>query len=63
MEVALQPTTPPILVKRSARTRLYDTSGLRCVTVAMLRGWLSGCVAFSVIDAETRSDITRVLLA
>ena len=47
------------LVKRYARSRLYDTHTARYVTVDDLRS----CVSFRVIDAETGDDITRVLLA
>ncbi len=53
----------PILVKRYARARLYDTAGLRYVTVDTIRDWLAGGIAVFVIDAESGEDITRVLLA
>ena len=52
-----------ILVKRYARSRLYDTVNRRYVTVEQLRGWSAQGVAFQVVDAETGEDITRVLLA
>lgn len=52
-----------ILVKRYARSRLYDTANGRYVSVDPLRRWAVDGVAFSVIDAETGSDVTRVLLA
>jgi polyhydroxyalkanoate synthesis regulator protein len=55
--------TRAILVKCFARSRLYDTTNLRYVTVAELRQWAARQVAFTVIDAETGVDITRVLLA
>ena len=51
------------LVKRYARSRLYDTQAARYVTVADLRSWMSSGIQFTVIDAETGDDITRVLLA
>ena len=52
----------PKLVKRYARSRLYDTEALRYVTVADLMLWVSKGISFVVIDAETGEDITRVLL-
>ncbi len=53
----------PILVKRYANARLYDTTGLRYVTVEMLHAWSIAGIAFSVIDAQTGEDIRRVVLA
>jgi polyhydroxyalkanoate synthesis repressor PhaR len=53
----------PKLVKRYGRARLYDTETARYVTVADLREWQARGLAFTVIDAETGQDITRVLLA
>jgi polyhydroxyalkanoate synthesis regulator protein len=53
----------PILVKRYARSRLYDTMAARYLTVATLRRWQATGVAFVVVDAETGGDVTRVLLA
>ena len=53
----------PKLVKRYARTRLYDTEALRYVAVADLMLWVSKGISFVVIDAETGENITRVLLA
>jgi polyhydroxyalkanoate synthesis regulator protein len=50
-------------VKRYARTRLYDTTNARYVSLEQLRGWAADNVAFAVIDAETGVDVTRVLLA
>jgi polyhydroxyalkanoate synthesis regulator protein len=52
-----------ILVKRYAGGRLYDTSGARYVTVAMLRQWLKRKIDFCVMDATTGGDVTRVVLA
>jgi len=54
---------PSTLVKRYARSRLYDTARRRYVSVEQLRGWAAEGVAFAVIDAETGSDVTRVVLA
>ncbi len=56
-------TNSPILVKRYARSRLYDTASRRYVTVEQLRNWVAEGVAFAVIDTETGADVTRVLLA
>jgi polyhydroxyalkanoate synthesis regulator protein len=52
-----------IVVKRYARSRLYDTTNSRYVSVEQLRRWVSEGVTFCVIDAEDGVDITRVLLA
>ena len=57
------PNPAPILVKRYARSRFYDTAALRYVSVDELRQWRHDQVAFVVIDAETGDDVTRVLLA
>ncbi len=53
----------PILVRRYARTRLYDTVRGCYVSVDQLRGWAGQGIAFLVVDNETGADITRVLLA
>ena len=53
----------PCLVKRYGRARLYDTAGAQYVTVEDLRRWQTRGIAFSVVDAETQEDVTRVLLA
>ncbi len=57
------PASAPIIVKRYARSRLYDTANGSYVSVEQLRGWAAQGVAFAVIDTETGADITRVLLA
>jgi polyhydroxyalkanoate synthesis regulator protein len=57
------PKYPPILIRRYARSRLYDTVAGRYVTVEDLRQWQKDNVAFEVRDGETGDDITRVLLA
>ena len=52
----------PILVKRYARSRLYDATNRRYVSIEQLRAWVAeGGVL--VIDAEDGADITRILLA
>ena len=53
----------PILVKRYAGSRLYDTQNQSYVAVEQLRGWAAKDVAFLVLDTETDTDITAVLLA
>jgi polyhydroxyalkanoate synthesis regulator protein len=53
----------PILIRRYARSRLYDTSKLRYVTVDELRDWKRKDIIFTVLDVETGEDVTRVLLA
>jgi polyhydroxyalkanoate synthesis regulator protein len=53
----------PILVKRNAQRRLYDTRDLRYLSVANLREWRCRGVVFVVREAETGADITQVLLA
>lgn len=57
------PQVQPILVKRYDRTRLYDATHGRYVSVEQLRVWASGGVALFVVDVETGADVTRVLLA
>lgn len=53
----------PVLIKRYARSRLYDAAGSRYVSVEQLRKWVADGMAFSVINTESGEDITRVLLA
>jgi polyhydroxyalkanoate synthesis regulator protein len=55
--------SPPVIVKRYAQSRLYDTERGCYVSPDQLREWTSHGVVFSVIDAETGADVTRVLLA
>jgi polyhydroxyalkanoate synthesis repressor PhaR len=60
--VAAKPN-PPILVRRYARSRLYDTVRGRYLTVEDLRRWLRDGIDFQVCDSESGEDVTRVLLA
>jgi polyhydroxyalkanoate synthesis regulator protein len=53
----------PVLVKRYARSRLYDTAEGRYVSVDELRQWVSDGIAFRVEDVETGEDVTLALLA
>jgi len=61
--MSAEPQSVPIVVKRYGRSRLYDTTALRYVTVDELRRWWHDQIAFVVIDTETGDDVTRVLLA
>jgi polyhydroxyalkanoate synthesis regulator protein len=53
----------PTLVKRYGGNRLYDTTNRRYVSVDQLREWAAKGMAFSVVEAESGKDITRMLLA
>ncbi len=55
--------TTTILIKRYARSRLYDTINRRYVTLDELREWQRLGVSFVVMDVETDANVTRVLLA
>jgi len=55
--------TKPILIKRYARSRLYDPLNRRYVSLDQLRDWVAKGMAFVVRDVETGADVTRVLLA
>jgi polyhydroxyalkanoate synthesis regulator protein len=56
-------STEPILVKRYAGSRLYDTAEARYVMLDDLRRWQARGIRFEVREAETGADISRVLLA
>jgi polyhydroxyalkanoate synthesis regulator protein len=43
----------PKLVKRYARSRLYDTEAACYVTVADLKEWQARGLSFAVLDTET----------
>jgi polyhydroxyalkanoate synthesis regulator protein len=53
----------PIVVKRYAGSRLYDTVRHCYVSTEQLRAWSRKGVAFVVLDSVTQADITQVLLA
>jgi polyhydroxyalkanoate synthesis repressor PhaR len=53
----------PIIVKRYAGSRLYDTARACYVTVEDLRRWQSAGVPFVVRDADSGEDLTRAILA
>ena len=59
----MQTTSEPVLVKRYAASRLYDTASARYVTVYDLRRWQAKGMAFVVREASSGEDITRVVLA
>jgi polyhydroxyalkanoate synthesis regulator protein len=61
MKTALK--SQSVLIRRYARSRLYDTISRRYVSLAQLRAWAAEGLPFSVIDAEDGADITRILLA
>ncbi|HEY1931223.1 MAG TPA: polyhydroxyalkanoate synthesis regulator DNA-binding domain-containing protein [Acetobacteraceae bacterium] len=52
----------PILVKRYAGSRLYDTTNRRYVALDQLREWTTVRAPFLAIDSETGQDITRTVL-
>jgi polyhydroxyalkanoate synthesis regulator protein len=56
-------TARPILVKRYAASRLYDTGTARYVSVDELRAWKERGIPFEVREAETGEDVSCVLLA
>jgi polyhydroxyalkanoate synthesis regulator protein len=61
MSIASKPAT--ILIKRYGRSRFYDTARACYVSTDQLREWSSKGIRFAVIDTETGSDVTHVLLA
>ena len=56
-------TDSPVLVRRYAGSRLYDTAAGRYLTVEDLREWLKNGVVFEVRDSKSGEDLTRELLA
>jgi polyhydroxyalkanoate synthesis regulator protein len=53
----------PVLIKRYARSRLYDPASLMYRTLDELRHWADDGVRFVVIESETGEDITETLLS
>jgi polyhydroxyalkanoate synthesis regulator protein len=51
------------IIKRYARSRLYDPNKGRYVSLEELRQRQQEGVSFTVLDVETGDDVTRVLLA
>jgi polyhydroxyalkanoate synthesis regulator protein len=62
MTMSAQPSQP-ILVKRYARSHLYDAANQRYVTLLQLQEWAAKGVPFIGLDTETGADVTQVLLA
>ena len=52
----------PILVKRYAGSRLYDTTNERYVSIEQLQGWAADNVAFTVIDSQSGANVTRLVV-
>jgi polyhydroxyalkanoate synthesis regulator protein len=52
----------PILVKRYAENRLFDTTHAQYVAVQDLRNWQARGVFFMVVDAKTGADVTQSIL-
>jgi polyhydroxyalkanoate synthesis regulator protein len=50
-----------ILVERYARSRLYDVTNRRYVSLPQLRAWAAKGMPFTIVEAEEGADITRVL--
>jgi polyhydroxyalkanoate synthesis regulator protein len=57
------PAAQPIHIKRYARSRLYDSTKARYVSLDELRNWKARGIAFEVRDAENGEEVSLVLLA
>jgi polyhydroxyalkanoate synthesis regulator protein len=57
------PVVQPLLVKRYARSRLYDSAKGRYVSLDELRDWKARGIAFEVRDAKTSEEVSLALLA
>ncbi|WP_019961068.1 polyhydroxyalkanoate synthesis repressor PhaR [Woodsholea maritima] len=53
----------PIIIKKYANRRLYDTSASRYVTLDHLRELVKSNTDFKVVDAKSGDDLTRGVLA
>ena len=53
---------PPRIIKRYARSRLYDTAARRYVTVDQLRAMIQDGTPVVVTEAGNGRDITRAIL-
>lgn len=53
----------PIIIKKYANRRLYDTSSSRYVTLDNLSEMVRQNIQFTVVDAKSGEDITRSVLA
>lgn len=59
---APQPTTPPVVVKKYANRRLYNTESSSYITLENLAQMIRSGRDFVVYDAKTGEDITRGVL-
>lgn len=59
----VQREVQPLLVRRYGRDRLYNVTSQHYVTVQELRGCAQKGQPLVVIDDETNTDVTQVLLA
>ena len=50
----------PILVKRYADSRLYDTTNEHWVSIEQLQNWAADNIAFTVIDSRSGANVTRL---
>ena len=55
--------TKPVIIKKYANRRLYDTSASRYVTLDHLRELVRANTDFKVVDAKSGEDLTRSVLA
>lgn len=53
---------PPVIIKKYANRRLYNTATSRYVTLDQLSEMVKGGQCFAVYDAKTGEDITRSVL-
>ena len=56
-------SSEPIIIKKYANRRLYDTSASRYVTLDHLRDLVKSNTDFKVVDAKSGEDLTRGVLA
>jgi len=56
------PTTPPIIIKKYANRRLYNTDTSSYITLEHLAQMVRENREFKVVDAKTGDDITRTVL-
>src|SRR5690606_6109720 len=56
------PQTPPIIVKKYANRRLYNTETSSYITLETLAQMVRQGRDFKVVDAKTGDDITRTVL-
>ena len=52
-----------IVIKLYNHSRLYDGANGRYVSIDILRAWKNQGLDFTIQDAETGQDVTRVLMA